>query len=453
MQVRLFHGIASLLFVVSTVSAQTPVPMSLTLERAVQLAMERNRDLTTSRLEVEKAEARVMEAWGYALPAIDLTGRYTKALKKPVFFLPDFNDLGSGRITAVRIGADHSFELTAEARQALFNYTVITGVGAARTYSLAAKEQHRQKQLETIARVRKAYYGVLLADEVRALMQSNLRNAEENLRTVQIMARQGTVSEYDQLRAQVGVENLRPAVIQAENSHALALDNLKATIGLGVDEQFEIADSLSYTPVNSQLMDNALREVTDRNVGLRALRLQVEIQRAFLAAERSNYLPSLAAFGRYQYQAAKNQFNVSTNDFFANAQVGIQLSFNVFQGFQTNARVEQADVEVRKTEEAVANLETNLRTATHSIVLQLEQSQQRLAAQERTVEQAERGYRIATTRFRAGSGTQLEVNDAQLALTQAKVNRMQALFDYLVAAADLEQVLGMFPSSIHQTEE
>lgn len=453
MRVRLLRTFFTTLSIGSLAVSQDISPIPLTIERAVQLALERNKDLVSSRLDVDKAKARVTEAWGYAMPSVDLSGRYTKTLKKPIFFLPDFDDPGSGRINAVKIGADHSFELTAEARQSLFNYTVFTGVGAARIYSQAAREMHEQRKLETILKVRKAYYGVLLAKEVADLMRSNLRNAEENLRTVEVMTRQGVVSEYDELRAQVGVENLRPAVIQAENNHALSLDVLKAAIGLRIEEQFSIADSLAFTPTEKDLAETALESVTQQNVGLRALRLQVEINRAFLSVERSNYLPSIAAFGRYQYQAAKNQFRISTSDFFASAQVGVQLSFNVFQGFQTNARVEQADVEVRKTEEAVSNLETNLRTATHSIILQIQQAKQRLDAQQRTVGQADRGYRIATTRFKSGSGTQLEINDAQLALTQAKVNRMQAVFDYLVASADLEQILGIFPTYVPTSKE
>lgn len=106
---------------------------------------------------------------------------------------------------------------------------------------------------------------------------------------------------------------------------------------------------------------------------------------------------------------------------------------------------------MRKSEEQLSSVENNLRTAVHSVVLQLEQSQKRIQAQERTVEQAERGYKIATTRFTSGSGTQLEVNDAQLALTQAKVNRMQAIYDYVIASTELDQLLGRLPSYAENT--
>ncbi|MBI4418258.1 MAG: TolC family protein [Ignavibacteriales bacterium] len=417
----------------------------VTLEQAVAIGLQNNRDLKSARLEVDRAEARVREAWGYALPSLDLAGRYTRALERPVFFLPDFADPGSNRTVAVQIGTEHAFDVTLSARQTIFNSTVIVGVGAAHVYADVSHQLYRQKELETVANVRKAFYSVLLAGEVRTLMRANLQNAEENLRNVRTMTTQGLVSEYDQLRAEVGVENLRPEVIRAENNYALSLDVLRTAMGIGVSETIDVDGSLEHRRVPEEILLSATELALRDNPGLQALKLQIEVNEAFVSAERSNYLPILSAFGTLQYQAAKNTFAISTNDFFRSAQVGFSLSFNIFQGLQTNAKVDQAVIEVRKSEEQLARTETDLRTAVHSLVLQLRQAQQRIDAQEKTVEQATRGYRLATTRFVSGSGTQLEVNDAQLALTQANVNRIQAIYDYLVASAALDQILGRMP--------
>ena len=423
-------------------------PRTITLEQAVTVALEKNKDLNTAQLEIEKADARVSEAWGYAMPSVDLSANYTRSLERPVFFLPDFANPGSNKTVPVKIGTEHSWGMTLSARQTIFNSTVIIGVGAAHIYSEAARELYRAKKLETVSNVRKTFYAVLLASEARDLMRANLKNAEENLGNVRTMSKQGLVSEYDELRATVGVENLRPEVIRAENNYLLALDGLKSAMGIDASEQIIVDGTLQFQQVPEDRVVSAVDQVKESNAGLKALRLQIGVNQAFLNVERSNYLPMVSAFGNLQYQAAKNTFNISTNDFFRSSQVGLSLSFSVFQGFQTNARVDQAKVEVRKTEEQVANLENNLRTAAHSLVLQLRQSQQRIEAQGKTVEQAERGYKIATTRFLSGAGTQLEVNDAQLALTQAKVNRIQAVYDYLVASADFDRTLGYLPAFI-----
>lgn len=283
-------------------------------------------------------------------------------------------------------------------------------------------------------------------------MRATLKNAQENLRNVQLLSKQGLVSEYDELRASVGVENLQPVVIQAENNYALALDGLRAVMGLEVTEHFDIDGMLKFEPIDEGLFTTATDAVLEANPNLHAMRMHVDVNKAMVNIQRSGYFPTLAAFGNYQYQLAKNTLNISTNDFIGSSTVGLSLSLNLFEGLQTSARVEQAQLEMRKSQEQLAGLETNVRTAVHSIILQMQQARKRVEAQTKTVEQAEKGYRIATTRFTSGSGTQLEVNDAQLALTQAQVNRIQAVYDYLVASADFDQLLGRLPTYAIESE-
>jgi outer membrane protein TolC len=433
--------------------AQDKQAKSLTIDGAIQIALQRNQDLTSARLEMEKANAKVSEAIGTALPSINFSGRYTRALKKPVFFLPDFSNLNSGRIIPIEIGSNHAIDFVLSAQQVLFNSAVITGVGASKIYQDAARDMFQSKQSETVAKVRKAFYGVLLAHEAKEMMHANLKNAEDNLKNVRRLMDQGLVSEYDELRATVGVENLRPLVLQAENNDALAIDGLRVAMGVGPSEEYVIQGTLAFAAVDSVVMSSAHETVLESNSSLKALRHQVEVNKALVNIERSNYLPTLAAFGNYEYQIAKNDLNISLHDFIGSSLVGLQLSVNLFQGLQTNARVDQAKVDVRKTEEQVGSVENNLRTAIHSVVLQLGQARKRVEAQGKTIEQAERGYKIATTRFLNGSGTQLEVNDAQLSLTQAKVNRMQAIYDYLVASADFDQLLGRLPVYVESSKE
>jgi outer membrane protein len=429
-------------------STMTAQPRALGLEDAVRLSLDLNQELAMSRLETEKSHARISEAWGNTLPSLNFDGNYSRAIKKPVFFLPDFSNLSSGNIIPVEIGTNHAFNFNFTAKQILFNSAVIIGVGASQTYSDAVHESYRAKKLETIAKVRKAFYGALLADEVRVMMLENMKNAEENLHNVDVLSKQGIVSEYDQLRAQVGVENLRPIVIQAENNSALAIEGLRAVIGLEVTQEISVKGRLAYDPLDQGIIDNAVEEAMHTNPTLSALRLAVDVNQAYVDVQRSDYYPTIAAFGNYQSQAAKNVLKFSRNDFINSSTVGIDVSMNIFSGFQTRARVEQALLEKQKSQEQLAAFETGLRTGVHSIVMQLRESQKRIEAQSKTVDQAGRGYKIASSRFVNGSGTQLEVNDAQLALTQAKLNRMQAIYDYLVSSADLEQSLSILPAYV-----
>ena len=459
--VPLLYCVVWLVPIDSTI-AQGSIPTPLTIEKAVQLALRNNPDVRTSKLEMDKAGGRVLEAWGNAMPSVDISSQYVHLIDKPVSYFPDYLiyplykimdstarfPKATGQLILLPGSMSPAFTAGASlnVRQILFNGAVFVGVGAATIYSHLAANLYETKQVETVTKVKKVYYGALLAREVFGLMRSSLKNAEDNLRNVQLMRRQGIVSEYDELRATVGVENIRPMVIQSENGYELALDALRNTIGMANREDIALVDSLTFQIVDEAILGEAENLVLQTNPGLSAVERQIELNGAVVNAERSNYLPTILAFGSYQYQAIKNEFNFSTNDFYKNSQVGLSLSINLFQGLQTYARVEQAQLEQQKSEEQRTALERNLKTGVHSVRSNLQQSRKRLEAQDKTIEMAERGYRIVTTRFLSSAATQLEVNDAELALTQAKVNRIQAVYDYLVAAADLDQLIGRLPS-------
>ena len=442
--------------------AQEKPPLRLSVEAAVRLAVKQNSELEAARLEVKRADARVMEAWGYTMPSVALSGQYMHFIDKPVTFFPDvflysfMKGIDStipkptGQLVPISFTPGFTASGTVTVKQLLFNGAVFIGVGAANVYSHLARDVFQMKTVETVTKVRKAYYGALLAGEARELMRATLRNAEENLGNVQLLRRQGIVSEYDELRATVGVENLRPAAIQSETNADLALDALKNALGVSHGEPILLTDSLAFVPMSDSLLARAEDVLMESNPALSVARRQIELNGAAVSAERSNYLPTLALFGSYQYQAAKNDFNFSTNDFFKGSQVGLSLSMNLFQGVQTWSRIEQAQLEQRKSEEQKTNLERNLKTGLNSVLGTMRQAQKRVESQLKTAEMAERGYKIVTTRFLANAATQLEVNDALLALMQAKVNRVQAMYDYLNATADLDQMIGRLPQYVVQ---
>jgi len=447
-------GIGVLLLVgLSHATAQRQDTLQLTLEQAVTTALENNHDLEAARLEVERADARVQEAWGTALPKLDFNASYSYALKKPVFFLPDFLNPGSGVVTPIEIGATHAVDAGFLAEQVLFDAAVFIGVGAAKTYAQGAREIFRATEMDVITEARKAFYAVLVSAEVYALAEENLAFSQQNYATVKALASQGLVAEYDLLRAEVTVENLRPEVINAENSYRQALNNLKQRLGIPYDRPVKVAGTLEYRPVPDSILSMAQHRVLEDNASLSALRYQGEVNDAITSAQRSYYLPTLSAFGNYQWVTQNNRFAISTSDFITSSTVGLSLRFNIFNGLQTGARVEQAELEFRKTQEQIAGLELSLQSATEATVLELERSRQRIESQGRTVEQAERGFRIATARYTSGSGTQLEVNDAQLALARAKVNRIEAVYSYIIAKTELDRLLASYPQFAEPSQE
>lgn len=422
----------SILGFVFAVGASAQTPKTLSLGDAIRTAVDHNAELKIARLEIDKADQQVRQAWGYAMPSLNFDATYTRALKVPVFFFEM-----EGKVTPIRVGSDNAVQAGFTATQVLFNSAVFIGVGTASVWEKASHENYRAVYNRTVTNTQRAFYAALLARQVHATTVASMKNAEDNFNNVRILNEQGIVSDYDRIRAEVQVENVRPMVIEAEKNVLVALNGLKIAIGLNADEPLDISGTLEFQPVDSLRIVESL---VDDNASVRWLEYQRDISGKVMTITRSEYLPTLAAFGNYQWQAQKNSLAIRSRDFISSSQVGLSLSVNLFNGFQTTSRVSQAQSDRRKTEEQIANLKTTLRTQVQSIKLRIQEADRRVRSQQRTVELAEKTYQIATTRYRTGSGTQLEVNDADVALLRARLNRVQAVFDHLMALADLDEI-------------
>ena len=417
-------------------------PLRVSLPQAIRWAVERNTEVRLARLEVERADARVREAVGTALPSLSFSANYNRNVLLPVFFLPDFRNPQSGQLQAVRIGSENSFQLQLQVSQVLFSQAVLTGIGASQLYAQAARQQYRATLAKTVAAVRKAFYAALLARELREAVQASVRRAERFAEDVRVLAGQGLVAEYDALRANVQLEQVRTLATQAELGYSAALRHLKLLIGIPQEQDIELEGSLEAEyhpeplPEAGTLVEKALRE----NPQLRALQLQEEVQRDVARIYRAESYPMLLGFGAYTYQGQSPTFSNFLTA--RSAAVGVQLTLSLFQGLQTNARVEQAEVERQKVQQQIESFREGLKVQVLSAVEQQRLARQRLEVARSTIAQAERGYQIARTRYSEGLGSQLEILDADAALRQAQSAYAQALHDYLAAQADLDYLTG-----------
>ncbi len=412
------------------------------IDEAIQTAVEKNAELQIARLEMDKAGAQVREAYGYAMPSVTFDANYRKPLKKQVTFLPGiFFGMGPD-LVPVSFEALNTFNMGFTATQVLFNSAVFTGMGTAKVYQRITKELYRSSYNKTVAGVRKAFYGALLTKQVVETTKASLQNAEDNLKNVKIMNQNGIVSDYDMIRAEVQVENVRPMVIEAERNMTLALNGLKLAMNLESAEEIEITGLLDFSPADSSLIDESL--LTSRNASLQALKHQKDFNQEIITLQRSEYLPSLAAFGTYNWQSQSNQFGKTWDKLYNSSHIGLTMTVNLFNGFRTTAKVAQAKKDTRKIEEQLYSAREGLRTQMQNIKYRLEESRKRIQSQGRTVELAEKGYKIAKTRYQTGSGTQLEVNDADVSLLRARLNRVQAIYDYLIAKTDLEEIVCLY---------
>ncbi len=439
-KIKIIISTSLLLF---SISLSQEALRKIDLETAIELALTQNRNLRIAEMEIDKSYSKLTETRSNLLPKINASGQYTNNIKKPVIFLPPGTPFSRpGQAAVIEIGSDHAYTGTISASLPIFSFPIYVSLSVASSGVDLAQESFRGTQLKTVADVKKAFYGVLLAREVRNLMQISLKNANDNLENVKKMQKQGLVSEYDLIRAEVQVENLKPVVLQAENNFELAKNSLKIALGLDAYENIDIDGELNYQPYDIPDLNQTLNLLAQNNSDLKQLDIQVRMAKSLINLERSAHLPILAAFGNYQYQAQANDLKFKDYNWVNTQFWGLQLQIPIFNGFGTQAKVDQAQITYQQTLERQNLLTESMKIQAQNILYRIEQANKRITGQDKAVAQAEKGYEIAKSRYSNGLGTQLEVNDAELALTQSKVNYIQAVYDYNTAVAELEQLIG-----------
>jgi outer membrane protein len=448
-----------LLFII--ISFSLKAQRVLSLEQAIDLALSNNNEIQISKLNVKKADAAVSEAFGYALPDINLSLNFSHYLEKPKMAFPDFEALLTNAAYGILFNENvipednskflpmdsklqsfvqtNNFETNITLTQTLFNSAVLRGIGASKIYSDLSKEDLKRVTAATILNVKKAFYGVLLTKQLLQITHDSYLNANENLRNVRAVFDQGMVSEFDRLQAEVRVENINPVILQMSNSLESAKEGLKMLLGIRVSEEIDVTGDLVYEPEFIPAIEDIVIDAVKDNPTLQTLRVKRNVDKEFIELDRSEYWPTVYGFASYSFSGSSENLKFSN---YNAAIVGLGLSINLFTGMKTKNRVQQSEISLKQTDWQINQLENFISSSVKTKLSELNRVKGIIEAQERNVNLAQRAYEISLVRYREGSGSQLEVENSDLALKQAKINKTNSVFDYLIAKAELEELLG-----------
>lgn len=445
----------------------------LELSQAIETALRRNPRLAAVRYGLDEAEEQVSEAWSNVMPSLDLSTNYTRNVSPAVNFLPAIifdPDAGPDEFIGVQFAADNSWALNLNLEQPLFNAAAFIGVGASGRFKALQEETVRGEVHATVTRVREAYYGLLLSQEQVRLTENSVRRVRQALSETRALNEAGLVSEYDVLRLEVELANLEPNLRRAVNAVRQARRQLAIEMGEAPDvaESLTVAGSLAAmelgrldanTPENRAILalveaelpeegaeTGLVSEAMGSRADLRSLELTEDLRRTELRLEQVEYLPKVSLFGTYSINAQQN----GSPEFFGQPRayarfIGLQVTLPVFQGFRRDARSDQKRAALRQAQAQTSLGRHQASAEIRSLVEQSREARERAIAQRLAVSQAERGYEIASAEFREGLTGQLELTDAEVALRQSEFNYAQAVYDYLVSRARLDNAVGRVP--------
>lgn len=425
--------------------AQTDtVNLVLTLDKAVSIALQKNYDIRLAQLGLEKAGEQITEAYSGAFPQLNFNGQYIRNLKIPVLFLPPNTPFNPTPNTETfSIGAKNSYNLGVSLSQTIYDPRLGTAISIAKKYSEYSDISVESAKDDITAQVKESFYNVLLSKKLVEVNQQGYDVAQANYENTGALYKQGVASEYDYLRAEVQLANVKPSLIEAKNNLQLAKNALKNMLALDLGTTIDVQGEFEIEKVSPDLISQSDEILNEKNSLIKQLALQKLMLEENVSIEKAAYLPTLSAFGNYSWQSEDNTFKFSNYNWANVITVGLQLSFPIFQGFKRSARIQQAKIDVENLEVTKSKTEAGLKISLLQSKLKMDEALDRIQAQEKSVNQAERALEIAQTRYKQGVGTQLEILDTQNSLTQTRIDYEKAVYDFLFAKTEWERILGI----------
>jgi outer membrane protein TolC len=293
-----------------------------------------------------------------------------------------------------------------------------------------------------IEQVSKAYYQVLLAKDSYIVYKRVYNNALENHKIVEKMFSVGAVSEFDLITSRVSVANAEPNVFNAENSIVLALWQLKALLGIDLATDIDCQGSLA--DFGNALTANIEKGDLSQNSTMRQFDIQEQMLKKSVEIQRAANLPSLSLGVNYNYVAMSENLKIKDYDFNPYSVATLNLSIPIFAGGKRRADLNSAKINLENIKLQRENVERQLNTAIIQYHSNMLTNIKQYHAADQTILQAKRGYEIAVKRYEVGEGTLVEIDNSQVAYTQAELSRNTAIFNYLVNMAGLEKIKGNY---------
>jgi outer membrane protein TolC len=409
----------------------------LSLMQALNIALQQNPTILKAKNDLEAQYGVVVQTRAVALPQVVATGQYKDTDRNAIESFPNAPS-----------SPDQNWNAGVQIVQTIYSGgKLLAAVRAAKVTKQQAQAQYQATLTDTLLAVRLAYYDILLAAEQITVNETSVNLLQKELDDQQRRYDAGTVPHFNVLRAKVSVANARPPLIQAQNNYRIAKNNLANLLGYNLPRDIwdniplKLIDTLDATPYQINLPD-ALQQALNNRPELVALNKTEELQRLNITDASSGYKPNLSIFAGYNWFNAQFSPPVDITHDINGWNAGAQVSWDIFDGLLTHGKVVQARALYSKSitavDEEMRDIELEVRTAYSDFL----EAQEVLESQKTVQDEAEESLREANARADAGTGTQLDVLDAENSLTQARSTQVQALHDYDAARARFERAIG-----------
>ncbi|MES2329813.1 MAG: TolC family protein [Bacteroidota bacterium] len=438
--------IATLLLIHSSSRLQAQ-KRQMSLADALEMAKKGNKALQVQLLEETYATELTQETKGGLLPTISANVAYSYFFDRQAIFLPGSFTGTNKPVQDVAVGGRNAYNGFVSLYQPIFAPATRRQTKAALINEKIQKEKTTDFESQIAHQVSTHYLDIVLMMGQLDLLEQSVQRNIKALKDARSLLAQGRALKSDTLRSFIAVENLKSSVSYLKNSIDVSVLELKRLIGIGEVNEIELSDKLDFNIQESQSefysVDEALKiaEVNRRDLSIR--KLAIDLQQRKLEAVQAELMPKLSLIGQYQVQAQADDMRFGDYAWPRTSFLGVQLSIPIFNGNRIKSQIRQANIKSQQEQIRLNDFKDEIKIELATIISKWKEAVSQLEIQKTTVSSAELNYKMNEDRFENGLGSRLELTDAELALTQARVNHLRAVYNLRVLHTELQHALGL----------
>lgn len=436
--------------------------VKLSLDECLAIALSDNPTVKVADMEVQRLDYSKKEVIGQLLPTIDFGANYNRTLEKQTMYMnmDGFGDFGgagdgdgeNGEVSSraragdggIKVGLDNSWSLGFQASLPLIAPQLWKSVAVSDTQILRSLEAAQQSRQNLVDQVKSAYYGLLLAQDSRIVIQESYDMARLTHETYVKQAAAGAASDYDVLRTSVAMKNIEPEIIQADI--AIKQARLQLLVLMGVDSAFEFEAAARLADYEQTMYDEvfALEADYSNNADLKLLDIDTKLLEQQVAMKKLAFVPTLALSANYNWTSMSNGSPVKNFRWSPYSMVGLTLSVPIFHGGSRWNSLKAASIQAKEMKWQRENLERSIAMQVDIAIDNIKLNVKQIASSSESVNQADRAHTIMEKSFEIGAASYLDLRDSELSLTRARLAYYQAIYNYLIAGSKLELLLGNY---------
>ena len=416
-----------------TLAATAQEKLALTLDQAIEIALSDNPTIQVAEQTIELKKISDRETVLGVLPEASLTGAYTRTIKKQTMVMNGMK---------FQVGIPNQYQGGLTVSLPIFAPTLYKSMKLTKNDLALAVEQARASKQDLVNQVKKAFYQTLLAQDSYAVLEKAFAQSEENYRIVNAKYEQGKVSEFDKISAEVQMRNMQPSVISARNG--VELSKLQLLVLMNIDPETEIELEGSLNDYEQEVFAGVLAADTNslkNNTTLNQLNMNVKMLQQTLSLNKQSFAPTIALQFNYMYTCMADNFKFKDYEWNPYSNVSLSVSVPLFK-YKNFSTVKKTNIQISQLMQNRDYTARQLAMQQQSYLNGMAASAEQVTSNKVAIVQAQKARDIAEKLYEVGRGTVLELNSAEVALTQAKLTYTQAIYDYLSAKADLDKLQG-----------